>query len=405
MRVALVSEHASPLATLGGVDAGGQNVHVAALGMALARRGVDVTVYTRRDDPSLPRRVAMAPRMVVEHVDAGPPEPIPKDAIYPYVGVMSWELRNAWSSRRPDIVHAHFWMSGLASVAAARRLRIPVVQTFHALGIVKRRYQGSRDTSPEGRIQHEIALARQVDHVIATCTDEVFELARMGATRGKISVVPCGVDLGIFRPDGPAEPRTDDRRRVVVVSRLVERKGIGDVILALRDLPHTELVIAGGPARDELDQDPEGRRLKQLAIRAGVLERVDFRGGLARADVPPLIRSADAVVSVPWYEPFGIVPVEAMACGVPVVGAAVGGLIDTVVDGQTGFHVQPRDPDRLAAVLRGLLDDPGLRRRLGEAGARRAIEHYGHDRVAAATLACYRRVIPQARPRAAWVAP
>src|SRR5205823_6600683 len=146
MRVAMVSEHASPLATLGGVDAGGQNVHVAALGMALARRGIDVTVYTRRDDPSLPQRVSMAPRLAVEHIDAGPAEPIPKDAIYPFVRDMGRELRKAWSARRPDVAHAHFWMSGLASLVAAKPLQVPVVQTFHALGIVKRRHQREKDT-------------------------------------------------------------------------------------------------------------------------------------------------------------------------------------------------------------------------------------------------------------------
>jgi glycosyltransferase involved in cell wall biosynthesis len=149
-------------------------------------------------------------------------------------------------------------------------------------------------------------------------------------------------------------------------------------------------------------KDAEGRRLLRIAGEAGVAERVDFRGGLARADVPPLLRSADAVVSVPWYEPFGIVPVEAMACGVPVVGSAVGGLIDTIVDGETGFHVPPRDPKRLASTLRTLLDDAALRRRLGAAGARRAAEKYGHDQVAAATLHCYRRLMPSVREPAVW---
>jgi len=405
MRVAMVSDHASPLAVLGGVDAGGQNVHVAALATALAKRGTDVTVYTRRDDPSLPSRVSMAPRLVVEHVDAGPAEPIPKDDIYPYVGQLANGLRRAWATRRPDVVHAHFWMSGLASLAATQPLRIPVLQTFHALGVVKRRHQGGKDTSPPARIEHEVAIARRVDQVIATCSDEVFELVRMGADRHRISIVPCGVDLGTFRPDGPAEPRQHGRHRLVVVSRLVERKGIGDVILAMRHLPDTELVIAGGPSPEALDRDPEGHRLLNLARQAGVRDRIDFRGGLARADVPPLIRSADVVVSVPWYEPFGIVPVEAMACGVPVAGSAVGGLIDTIVDGETGLHVPPRDPDRLAAVLRTLIDDATLRRRLGDAGARRAAARYGNDQVAAATLACYRRVLPEVRQRAAWVSP
>jgi D-inositol-3-phosphate glycosyltransferase len=405
MRVAMVSEHASPLATMGGVDAGGQNVHVAALAGSLARRGIDVVVYTRRDDPSLPRRVAMAPRLVVEHVDAGPAAPIPKDEIYPHIDAFGDQLFRAFTARRPDIVHGHFWMSGLASLAAATRLGIPVVQTFHALGTVKRRHQGDKDTSPRARIGHEVAIARRADQVIATCTDEVFELVRMGADRRRITVVPCGVDLKTFNPDGPAEPRTTGLWRLVVVSRLVERKGIADVILALADLPHTELIIAGGPDRNSLDQDPEARRLRTIAAESGVAGRVEFRGGVARTEVAPLLRSADAVVSVPWYEPFGIVPVEAMACGVPVVGSSVGGLIDTVVDGKTGLHVPPKAPKQLAAALRTLLDDPALRRRFGDAGASRAAERYGHDQVAAATLSAYRRLMPRPESRAAWAAP
>jgi glycosyltransferase involved in cell wall biosynthesis len=400
----MVSEHASPLATLGGVDAGGQNVHVAALSMALARRGIEVTVYTRRDDPSLPQRVSMAPRLVVEHVDAGPPEPIAKDDIYPHVDAFGEELSKAWRRWRPDVVHGHFWMSGLAALFASRPLGIPMAQTFHALGVVKRRHQGDKDTSPPRRIQHEVAIARGATRVIATCSDEVFELVRMGADARRISVVPCGVDLGTFRPDGAAEARRNGRHRLVVVSRLVERKGIGDVILALASLPDTELIIAGGPASDDLSTDLEARRLMALASDAGVRERVEFRGGLARPDVPPLLRSADVVVSVPWYEPFGIVPVEAMACGVPVVGSAVGGLIDTIVDGKTGFHVPPRDPERLSRTLASLLADRRLRRRFGEAGAQRAAENYGHDEVAASTLACYRRMMPQLRRNTAtWV--
>ena len=393
MRIAMVSEHASPLAVLGGVDAGGQNVHVAALAMAMARRGHAVTVYTRRDDPGLPARVAMAPRVIVEHVDAGPPRPVPKDELLPYMDEFACRLSDAWRQARPDVGHAHFWMSGKAALAAAHPLAIPVVQTFHALGVVKRRHQGSRDTSPPQRLRIENGIVQRADHIIATCTDEVFELLRLDADRRRISVVPCGVDLARFRPDGPAESRPPGRHRLVVVSRLVERKGIGDVIQALRSLPDADLVVAGGPPRDRLACDPEGARLMALAREVGVADRVEFRGALDRHDVPGLIRSADLVVCVPWYEPFGIVPVEAMACGVPVVGAAVGGLIDTVVDGVTGVHVAPRDPERLAGAIRRLLDDPRRRAALGSAGAARARERYGHDQVARATLDCYRWVL------------
>ena len=346
MRIAMVSEHASPLAVLGGVDAGGQNVHVAALAGSLARRGVEVVVHTRRDDPALPERVALAPGVSVHHVDAGPPAAIPKDEMLPHMDAFARELRAAWREQRPDVVHAHFWMSGLASLAAAGRLGVPVVQTFHALGVVKRRYQGDQDTSPPERLEIERRIVRRAHHIVATCTDEAFELMRLGADRERLTVVPCGVDLSRFRPDGPVAERRAGLRRVLCIGRLVERKGVGNVITALASVPGAELVVAGGPDAAELGDHPEAQRLRALAERAGVADRVVLLGRVSRADLPALIRSADAVVCVPWYEPFGIVPLEAMACGVPVVASAVGGMIDSVVDGVTGLHVPPRDPDR-----------------------------------------------------------
>jgi D-inositol-3-phosphate glycosyltransferase len=389
MKVAMVSEHASPLAVLGGADAGGQNVHVAALSAALARRGAEVVVHTRRDDPDLPARVEAAPGVTVEHVDAGPAEPIPKDDLLPYMDEFAGLLRRSFRADPPDVVHAHFWMSGRAALAAARPLGIPVVQTFHALGVVKRRHQGAKDTSPPSRLREEATLAREADRIVATCSDEVFELVRMGADLRRVAVVPCGVDLGMFRPEGPAASRPSGAARLLVVSRLVERKGIGDVVAAMARLPGVELLVAGGPPAAELAGDPEARRLTALAERVGVAGRVRLLGRVGRCDLPALYRSADLVVNVPWYEPFGIVPLEAMACGVPVVASAVGGLVDTVVDGVTGAHVPPRRPRLLAEAVAGLLADPERRATLGATGARRARRRFGWDRIAGSTLEVY----------------
>jgi glycosyltransferase involved in cell wall biosynthesis len=389
MRVSLVSEHASPLATLGGVDAGGQNVHVAELARALGRRGHEVTVHTRRDDPELPRHCRFARNVTVHHVDAGPAAVVPKDELLPYMPAFADRLNEAWDRSRPDVVHAHFWMSALASLDAARPLDIPVAQTFHALGVVKRRHQGAADTSPPERLRIEREIAAAVDRIVATCTDELFELIRLGADRRRISVVPCGVDVDLFRPDGPELRRKRGMRRLVTIGRLVERKGVGDAIEALARVPDTELVVAGGPDPAALAGDPDIARLRAVARSAGVEDRVRFTGRFARDEVPALIRSADAVVCVPWYEPFGIVPVEAMACGVPVVASAVGGMIDTVVDGVTGVHVPPRNLDALAAALRDLLDRPSHRTRLGRAGALRARRRYGWDGIASATQEAY----------------
>jgi D-inositol-3-phosphate glycosyltransferase len=397
MRIEMVSEHASPLAALGEVDAGGQNVHVAHLAMALARRGAEVVVHTRRDDPGLPERVPLAPGVTVRHVDAGPAEPVPKDELLPHMGRFAEVLNADWREDPPDVVHSHFWMSGLAALDAAEGLPVPVAHTYHALGVVKRRHQGAADTSPPGRIDLERDIAARADRVIATCSDEVFELVRQGADRRRLSVVPCGVDTARFTPDGPAEPA--GRPRIVCVGRMVERKGVADVVRALPDLPGVELVVAGGPPAARLDDDPEAVRLRGIAEEVGVADRVDLRGGLERSAVPPLMRSAVAVVCAPWYEPFGIVPLEAMACGVPVIASSVGGMIDTVVHGVTGVHVPPRDPGRIAAAVRCLLDAPERRDALGRAGVERARERYTWDRVAAGTLDAY--AMCGARTRAA----
>jgi D-inositol-3-phosphate glycosyltransferase len=396
LRIAMVSEHASPLAAIGGVDAGGQNVHVAALSRALARRGHDVLVYTRRDGSALPTRVATADGYTVVHVPAGPPTDVPKDELLPYMVAFGRYLAREWLAEPVDLVHAHFWMSGVAATLAAREVGGPVVQTFHALGAVKQRHQGARDTSPAGRQRIERALCRDADHVVATCSDEVAELRRLGARGSRVSIVPCGVDLDHFTPDGPAAVGEEGRLRLLTVGRLVERKGVDDVIRALAQLPEAELVVAGGPDAELLETDPEAARLRRVARRHGVEDRVVLLGRVGRDAMPALFRSADLVVAVPWYEPFGIVPLEAMACGLAVVASRVGGLQDTVLDGVTGLLVPAREPDRLARALRGLLHDPARRQSMGRAGLDRVRARYGWDRVAEDTEAVYQRVLAQA---------
>jgi glycosyltransferase involved in cell wall biosynthesis len=262
------------------------------------------------------------------------------------------------------------------------------VQTFHALGVVKRRHQASADTSPPERRAVEAQLLSDVDHVVATCRDEVRELLALGADPDRVSVVPCGIDPELFRPEGPAAPR-GAAHRLLVIGRLVPRKGVDDVIRALASLRGAELVVAGGPADRGLDRDPEVHRLRRLARRCGVGDRVRFVGSVPRPEVPDLIRSAHVVVSAPWYEPFGIVPVEAMACGRPVVGTAVGGLLDTVVPDRTGLLVPPRDPLALAAAIGRLLGNPSLRARMGDEAVARVRQQFTWARVARSTLDAY----------------
>ncbi|OJF10044.1 glycosyltransferase [Couchioplanes caeruleus] len=392
MRIAMISEHASPLSALGGVDAGGQNAHVAALAAALAEQGHEVRVYTRRDDPAPPPVVEVHGFEVV-HVPAGPAMTLAKDDLLPYMGDFAeWtaaDWRGTWA---PDVVHAHFWMSGLAAVTAARACDVPVVLTYHALGSVKRRHQGAADTSPAHRISYERQLGRVVDRVVVQCQDEIRELLLMGVPRTQMTLVPSGVDTALFCPEGPAEPRDPQRPRILTVGRLVPRKGYEDLICALPSVPGAELVIVGGPPDGRLDDDPYARRLRALAGQCRVADRVRLAGAVAAADMPRWYRSAEVLAAAPWYEPFGLTPLEAMACGVPVVGTAVGGLTDTVVDGVTGDLVPPREPRELGLALRRLLGDEVRRISYAAAAADRAAHSYSWRRVATRLAAVYASV-------------
>jgi glycosyltransferase involved in cell wall biosynthesis len=397
----MVSEHASPLAMLGGVDAGGQNTHVAELATALARNGHEVRVYTRRDDPDLPETVKFAPRVHVVHVPAGPPEPIAKDDLLPFMGDFGRWLAADWESSRstPDVVHAHFWMSGMAALTATAQNRIPVVVTFHALGSVKRRYQGDKDTSPETRGGLERELGLLADAVVAQCADEVEELARMGIPRTDVTVIPSGVNTELFTPGGPiADEPPAGVRRILSAGRMVERKGFGDLIPVLRRIPDTELVVVGGPPADRLDTDPEARRLRALAEQCGVADRVRLTGSVPREEMGAWYRSADVAACTPWYEPFGLTPLEAMACGVPVVAYAVGGLAESVIDGVTGILVPPRDLRALASALRSVLGDEVRRMSYASAAVDRVRSRYTWDRTASETERVYAAVTGQRVP-------
>lgn len=410
MKIAMISEHASPLAALGGVDAGGQNVHVASLSRELAARGHDLTVFTRRDDHGVPATVSVGGVTVV-HVDAGPARYIPKDDLLPYIPDLGRGIARYWEENagsRPDVVHSHFWMSGLAArtaVDSAGLPDVPLVHTFHALGSVKRRHQGDGDTSPVERIDLEPRVGIEATRIIATCADEVSELAALGVPADKATVIPCGVDVELFRPsvDGDAveqeeQEDTGGHRRIVSVGRLVPRKGVDVLVRALALLTGPEYsdvelhVVGGGESGGDAADDPEIRRLRDLATGLGVADRVVLRGPVPRERIPALIRSAEFVACTPWYEPFGIVPLEAMACGRPVIAARVGGLADTVVDGVTGIHVPPRDPAATACAAQNLLDNPGLCRTLGRHGHTRVSERYTWRVVAAETERIYREL-------------
>jgi len=264
---------------------------------------------------------------------------------------------------------------------------------MHSLEHLERRQGGDVRSAPARR-RLEPAVARQADQLIAMCSEEAFELARLGVSSRRIAVVPQGVDTRRFSPEGPAELK---RRatRLVSVGRIAPRKDVDSAIRALADLvasgrDDVELVVVGGSVSVErpLD-DPEVARLAGLARSLGVREHVDFRGWVSHDTLPRLLRSADVLVATPRYEPFGVVALEAMACGIPVVASAVGGLLDTVVHGTTGLHVPPGDLPVLVRTLALLIDYPRLRARLGPAGVDRARTAFTWEQVAMHTERIY----------------
>lgn len=406
MRIALISEHASPLASIGGIDSGGQNIYVTEVARALVRRGHAVDVFTRRDDPSLPECVTIEPNVRVVHLDAGPARYIEKERLLPHMTAFGRRLV-AWCRRqtRPyDITHANFFMSGMAALSLRRALGVPFVITFHALGRVRRRHQAGTDRFPPVRDLVEQRLVRCADRVIAECPQDRDDLQSLyDADAGSIEMVPCGCDeseLGESQGDLRTElgiPR--DEFVVLQLGRLVPRKGIDNVIRAIGLLERehhirAKLLVVGG-SRDESSAAamPEVMPLRRIARDERVEERVIFLGRRARDRLGMLYRTADVFVTTPWYEPFGITPLEAMACGVPVIGAAVGGIKHSVVDHLTGYLVPPRDPRALANRLAFLCRHPDLARALGRAGRLRVRRTFTWERVARDLAGSYAQVI------------
>ncbi|MCE7042848.1 glycosyltransferase [Dyadobacter sp. CY312] len=404
-KIAFISEHASPLAVLGGVDAGGQNVYVAEICKALAKQGYTIDIFTRMDRHDQPRIVNWLLDIRVVHIQAGPADEVPKELLLDYMDEFTNVMLHfiVESGTHYDLVHANFFMSGLVASRIKMQLGIPYVITFHALGKIRMLHQKDKDAFPAARLDIEQMIVDDADSIIAECPQDKQDLIEhYQADAEKITIIPCGFSAEEFYPHAKAEARRKlglaQRETVLLqLGRMVPRKGIDNVIRSLKylkDIPRLRLLVVGGCSDvPDFENDSELKRLWEVADESGVTDLVEFTGRRDREQLKYYYQAADFFISTPWYEPFGITPLEAMACGTPVIGANVGGIKYTVRHRETGFLVPPHDPQALAGAVREGISCPDKYRLLCENALHWVNENFTWESVACEMSRLYVRMI------------
>jgi D-inositol-3-phosphate glycosyltransferase len=407
-RVGMISVHTSPVSVLGGGDAGGLNVYVRELARQLGQRGIDVDIFTRKTDPDTLGIVEIDERVNVISVAAGPPEPMDKNDLFRVLPEFAGEvaLHALRNGIHYDVFHSHYWLSGWVNHLLQRFWSIPTVHMYHTLAHMKNRVAQPEHREQPFRLQIERQLVHLIDHFIAPNPDEERELHQvLGAPESKICTIPPGIDLDLFHPGDSREAREElglpENPLVLFVGRIDPIKGLDrllDAFAQLRSMEHgplpPKLVIVGG----ELSQDGPARRLgndlEPVAVRAkelGILDDVIFRGAQPQPLLPLYYRAATLCAVPSRYESFGLVAVEAMACGLPIVAFRVGGMKFTVDQCRSGILVKPGNTTLMAEAMHEIITNPHLRGTL-QVGARQAAIRFSWDSVTAALLYVYEQL-------------
>ena len=411
MRIAVLSYHTCPLATLGGKDTGGMNVYVRDLSRELGRRGIGLDVFTRSQDehqPHVKEDLGFGNRVI--HIPAGLEVPLSKDILYQHVPEFVGGVREFARGHHEtyDLIHSHYWLSGVAARSLSAAWDVPFIQMFHTLGHMKNRVaQSPADREGDLRIRVETELLHEADQIIAATPAELAQLQWLyRADVSRVTVIPPGVDLTHFYPRPAAQAKArlgiDPASQLLLfVGRIEPLKGIETLFQAvalLRDrgvcqCSQMAVAIIGGDASSTpAAQTAEMGRLKQMREQLGIAELVTFLGAMDQDSLPDYYAAAEVVIMPSHYESFGMVALEAMACGTPVIASEVGGLAYLVRDGETGFHVPDRDPDALADRMCDIITDPLLRQELGEQAASHA-RSYAWPIIADKIEAVYKAVL------------
>lgn len=392
LRVAMLAYHTCPLATLGGKDTGGMNVYVRELTRELGRQGIHVDVFTRSQDEHVPHIVhdlGFGNRVV--HVPAGPEEPLSKEEMAEYIpefveGVLFF---TAAKHLQYDLIHSHYWMSGIAAKELKAAWDVPVVHMFHTLGLMKNRIAGEGEYEGDYRIRGELEVLRIADKVVASTPAETAQLQWLYEVKtDHVTIVPPGVDTCRFYPIPKDEAKdyigvSPNDQLLLFVGRIEPLKGIDTLLQAIANIRAMDggderkinLAIIGGEADISEDQmTTEMTRLQRMCDKLGVSDVVSFMGKRSQDELPYYYSAAEAVVVPSLYESFGMVALEAMACGTPVIASQVGGLVFLIQDGVNGFHFPDRDADALCLSLRNLLDDDDTRAMMGAQAAQYALQ-------------------------------
>jgi D-inositol-3-phosphate glycosyltransferase len=407
-RIAFISEHASPLAVLGGVDAGGQNVYVAELAKYLVTIGYDIDVFTRWEDPALPHVVNWLNDVRVIHVKAGPVKYIPKEELLPYMPEFRKNMMSFMEREEIiyDLIHANFFMSALVAMELKEIMDIPYVVTYHALGKVRRIHQKEADKFPAERQDIEEETALRANKIIAECPQDKEDFRNLyHVDNSKLTIVPCGFCPSEFYPINQSLARNylglNQKEDIILqLGRMVPRKGVDNVIQALSFLKSatrkTRLLIVGGESEiPDPVACPEIGRLQKFTEELGVASSVTFIGRRDRSLLKYYYSAADIFITTPWYEPFGITPLESMACGTPVIGANVGGIKYSIKNGETGYLVPPKVPQALALKIDHLLSNKMLLKKMQVNCLRRVHKLFTWKKIAESVATVYEEVLKE----------
>jgi D-inositol-3-phosphate glycosyltransferase len=394
MNVAMLSYHTCPLATLGGKDTGGMNVYVRDLTRDLGRLGVHVDVFTRSQDEHVPHvlhDLGFGNRVV--HIPAGPETPLPKKDLSNYLPQFVEGIKKFAAEKEIhyDLIHSHYWLSGLAAESLQSAWGIPFVHMFHTLGEMKNRIaRSSEEKEGEYRLDGERRVLEHAERIIAATLAEKAQLEWLYKADGrKISIIPPGVDISHFYPIPADEAKSYislplNERMILFVGRIEPLKGVDTIIRAMAHLKLSDIskrhpvhlaIIGGDPNASPEEMNAEMLRLQQMCHDLCMDRMVVFLGKRGQDTLPYYYSAAEAVVMPSHYESFGMVALEAMACGTPVIASQVGGLAFLVQDGVTGYSIPDQDPDALAESLKKILGDSSVRTELGKRAAEYAREY------------------------------